>query len=73
MDGDKSEYMKPECPRTTQTKRQKRGIPYKPQVDSHDHQPSSSTVGAVDATLAAGDGERISAPLRFDPFPFGIR
>ena len=45
-------------------------------LDFYDHQPSSSTVGAVDATLAVGDGGRISTPFRFDvldPFPFTIR
>lgn len=42
----------------------------------YDHQPSSSTVGAVDTTLAVGDDGRMLTPLRFDvsdPFPFDIR
>ena len=45
-------------------------------LNFYDHQPSSSTVGAVDTMLAAGDGGRPPIPLRFDelnPLPFGIR
>lgn len=66
--------------KTAQKKKPKRqgqeGTPRKPRVHFYDHQPSSSIVGVVDATLAVGDAERISAPLGFgvlNPLPFGVR
>lgn len=72
----KRKYMKPKRPKSNQTKRPKAGRHHgNVKLDFYDHQPSSPRVGAVDATLIAGDAGRMSTPLGFgvlNLLPFDI-